>query len=391
MSRNPFAVGQILEGKRVERWIDLHEPLHWSKPRHVIVPDLFDSEISDHKIDEWFAVMALCPQHTFQALTKRPERMAEYLHSKASPLDRNRWEYIAEIAAHMGKIVWDPRGSDPRNYYGVAGGTRGKDLSNRRAAPPWPLPNVWLGTSAENQETADARIPHLIRCPAAVRFLSLEPLLGPIDLTRWIGPWRGCSHYANFSPYSSPLEITSGEGEGGCVRPENVFADTGNPSSRPGAKSCRPDGCPFGYIGGIHQVIVGAESGPNARPCNVQWIRETAGPATAAGTAVFIKQLGARPFDSKSEPVCQFTSYIQWVNKAASWLGHYADKGSGGVVCVDARGRVCSIGADFMRARDGHAFPVSVYKYMRFRDPKGGDMSEWPADLRVREWPGGAQ
>lgn len=111
----------------------LDQPLRWRRPRLVFVnsvSDLFHSDVSDEFIDRVFDVMAETPQHTYQVLTKRPGRMASY---------------------------------------------------TRRRRPD-PLPNVWLGTSVENQRWADVRIPQLLRAPAAVRFLSCEPLLGPVDL-----------------------------------------------------------------------------------------------------------------------------------------------------------------------------------------------------------------
>ena len=112
----------------------IEAPLHWMTPRRIFVnstSDLFHESILDEWIDRMFAIMALCPQHTFQVLTKRPERMRRF-------------------------------GS----------------LSAAR-----PLPNVWLGVSAERQQEADERIPLLLETPAAVRFVSTEPLLGPVDYT----------------------------------------------------------------------------------------------------------------------------------------------------------------------------------------------------------------
>jgi protein gp37 len=115
--------------------------------------DLFGEWVPDEIIDKHFALFALRPDVTFQVLTKRPERMAKYL----------------EFAGRKGLVsnaAWrmqPPADEDPRFR--------------------WPLPNVWLGTSCENQATADERIPHLLKCPAAIRFLSCEPLLGPINLT----------------------------------------------------------------------------------------------------------------------------------------------------------------------------------------------------------------
>jgi len=134
-AENPFAV--TLHPERLD------EPLHWRKPRRVFVcsmGDLFHKDVPSGFITEVFAVMALCPQHTFQVLTKRPERMAEYLADEDLP------DYIDTMACNYGACH--------------------ANLDGR-----WPLPNVWLGTSVEDQATADERIPHLLRCPAAVRFV----------------------------------------------------------------------------------------------------------------------------------------------------------------------------------------------------------------------------
>ena len=186
-----------------------------------------------------FAVMALCPQHTFQVLTKRPMEMLRYFVGQI-PLS-GRDEYVAALAAHIGKIVWDARGSERHNYFGCG---KVGDISNRRAWPGWPLPNVWLGVSAEDQPTADERIPLLLQTLAAVRFVSYEPALGPVDFEEF------------------PLKtLDCGE----------------NP--------------------GIDWIIVGGESGHGARPFNIQWARNTIEQCNAAGVACFVKQFGAKPYD----------------------------------------------------------------------------------------------
>ena len=141
-------------GFDVTLWPDrLDQPLRWQRPRRIFVnsmSDLFHDEVPDEFIGRVFAVMALAPQHTFQVLTKRPGRMRSLLRSGLF----QRW--VEEYASSMaGRIV---------NH-------------------PWPLPNVWLGVSVENQKWADVRIPQLLGTPAAVRFLSCEPLLASVDLT----------------------------------------------------------------------------------------------------------------------------------------------------------------------------------------------------------------
>lgn len=133
----------------------LDEPLHWRKPRRVFVnsmSDLFHEALADDEIDRVFAIMAMAERHTFQVLTKRAARMVGYF----AETDR-----IREIELRMYELGGD---------------------EDATTIVRWPLPNVWLGVSCEDQKTADERIPLLLQTPAAVRFASLEPLLGPVDL-----------------------------------------------------------------------------------------------------------------------------------------------------------------------------------------------------------------
>jgi protein gp37 len=142
-------------------------PRKWRKPRKIFVcsmGDLFHPAVPFEFIDKAFAVMALWPGHTFQVLTKRPARMAEYF-------------------AHDGPNFTDTYHNIGRAISAANGATIPAQLSAEHWGFILPLPNVWLGTSVENQQAADGRIPHLLRCPAAVRFVSCEPLLGPVDLT----------------------------------------------------------------------------------------------------------------------------------------------------------------------------------------------------------------
>ncbi len=208
----------------------LTQPLAWSWPRRIFVcahGDLFHEAVPDEWIDQVFAVMTLAPQHTFQVLTKRAGRMQQYLS------DENVWPRI-EVAARR---IW-------RELYGQQ--IAGKVLIG-------PLPNVWLGVSVEDQEAADARIPDLLSTPAAVRWISAEPLLGPVNLTRvtvagkgWhdtLAGWRDCDDY-------------------------------------PGREHT------------IDWVVVGGESGPGARPMNPQWARDLRDQCATAGVPFLFKQWG---------------------------------------------------------------------------------------------------
>jgi protein gp37 len=186
----------------------LEDPLRWKKPRMVFVnsmSDLFGEGVTFEYITMVFDVMAACRQHTFQVLTKRPERMLAY------------FEHVA------------------KNPLGMPEG-----------ATQWPLPNVWLGVSVENNDYV-SRIEKLLKAPAAVRFLSLEPLLGPIDI---ISAW------------------------GDAIRKSGSVAVP------------------------IDWVIVGGESGLSARPCGLRWIAEIVAQCKDAGVPCFVKQLGSNAWDS---------------------------------------------------------------------------------------------
>jgi protein gp37 len=205
-------------------------PLHRRTPTTYFVnsmSDLFHEELPDEAIDRVFAVMALCPQHTFQVLTKRPDRMAAYMTTRLGAGHRGD-----RISSLMDRWDFLPR-----------------DRTFRRYCEAWPLPNCWLGTSCETQKCADDRIPHLLRTPAAVRFVSLEPLLGPIDLRPWL-MCKTCIEGRSRDPFECD-EIK------------------------------------------LDWVIAGGESGPGARPCDVAWIRSIVIQCEAAGVPCFVKQLGA--------------------------------------------------------------------------------------------------
>jgi protein gp37 len=310
----------------------LGEPLRWRVPRRIFVnsmSDLFHESLSDEDIAAVFGVMAAAPQHTFQLLTKRAERMRRWF----------EWVVSASlihprlvIGAHAGNLI---SGVD------IPGGG-------------WPLPNVHLGVSVENQATADERIPLLRGTPAAVRFVSYEPALEGVDFAKHVESYAVC--------------------RGGCVgeRTRTLIDEEGC------CASCGED-AELHY--GIDWLIVGGESGFNARPFDLAWARAAIAQCRAARVPVFVKQLGARPFDA--DLFRSFPTFTTWANKAQGWLAGRR----GQIVCVDQRRRICSSGAEMQRARDEGAFPVDVFEQLELRDPKGGDPAEWPEDLRVREFP----
>lgn len=174
------------EGIRdAEHYLDeraLTQPLRWRKGRRIFLSsmtDIFGEWVTDGQLDRLFAVMALTPQHVYQVLTKRPERMREYIESIDGPRKVRMWQMLASMCAAF-------------------------HLDVERV--DWPLPNVWLGVSVEDQQRADERIPVLLSTPAAVHFLSCEPLLGPIDLDRTATECRhACDGPARFAyPPQSP-------------------------------------------------------------------------------------------------------------------------------------------------------------------------------------------
>lgn len=195
----------------------LHELLNWTRPRMIFVnsmSDLFHPNVPEFVIDLIFAVMALAPHHTFQILTKRPERMREYL------TDQN----VAERIGWKEHQIYEECGSLPAGVY--------HGPTHRRL----PLPNVWLGVSVEDQTTAEERIPLLLDTPAAVRWISAEPLLGPVDLSAL--------------PY--PCQVK----------------------------------------GNLHWVVAGGESGTYARPMHPNWPASLRDQCQSVGIPFLFKQWG---------------------------------------------------------------------------------------------------
>lgn len=213
----------------------LGQPIRWTRPRRIFVnsmSDLFHDKVDVGFIAEVFAVMAAAHWHTFQLLTKRHGRMRSLLGDPAFH------ELVKEESLELAKEGVDVR---PNNPWEV-----------------WPLRNVWVGVSVEDQKRADLRIPALLDTPAAVRWISAEPLLGPVDLSRWMGA------------------LTCGCG-----------GEPGGPTFGCSA------GCMEPTPGGIDWVVVGGESGPRARPMHPQWARDLRDQCTAAGVPFLFKQFGA--------------------------------------------------------------------------------------------------
>lgn len=254
----------------------LDQPLRWRKPRKVFVDsmsDLFHELVPDAYIDQVFGIMAAAPQHTFQVLTKRPACMRAYL---SDPDAKYRiWEAARPIVERVtGKSMYDV----------VPVAKPGHGLQWCYPAQ-WPLPNVWLGTSIEDARVTD-RISELVATPAAVRFLSCEPLIGPLDLA----PWLSCEH---------AMETGTGDLDTFrcdiCGRVSRYIDDPMGlvyTVDRNGSRFTRREVIAPGHL--IDWVIVGGESGPHHRPIDPDWVRTIRDDCTAAGVAFFFKQWGGR-------------------------------------------------------------------------------------------------
>lgn len=297
--------GLTVLGKHGPRWNGtvrflpdrLGEPRRWRKPRRVFVnsmSDLFHEKVADAQIAAVFGVMAACPEHTFQVLTKRPKRARKWFETIDS---ESHWDCLKACEEQAAWLLHT-------------------DLA---LGAEWPLPNVWLGVSVEDQATADERIPWLLDCPAAVRFVSYEPALGWVDFGAFLdGDW---------------LDVP------------------------------REERAP-----GLDWIIVGGESGPGARPFDVAWARSTIAQCKVAGVPCFVKQLGANVrtrnddnFTIDEDPPDE--EFPPWPMRLVA-DDRIEDNPNG-------------LREEYQGA------PVRV----RLQDRKGGDMAEWRADLRVREFP----
>lgn len=250
----------------------LDAPTRWRAPRRVFVnsmSDLFLEDFSNEQIAAVFGVMAQTPRHTYQVLTKRARRMREWF----------EW-----VASHE-----QNHGPPPDEVVTTSAVNFGAEID--QLVRPWPLPNVWIGVSVEDQKRADERIPELLRVPARVRFLSCEPLLEAVTIPDWT--------FTRSSPVLRFEAFTEEAKRAYPVQPSTITAH------------------------GIDWIIVGGESGPGARPFNPSWAKDIIAQCRAAGVACFVKQLGANVLDFSG----------------------------------------------------------------RLKDRKGGDMTEWSEDLRVRQFP----
>jgi protein gp37 len=227
---------------------NLEKIIHMRQPRMIFLNsmgDLFHKSVPDQFLDRVFAAIALCPQHTFQMLTKRPDRMLKYSSSPIGGTTRRDWVMVA--AARM------------------------LNRSNMSGFPDWPLQNLWLGVTAENQEQADKRIPLLLQTPAAVRFVSVEPMLSSVDLTE-LNMLREAAPLLRYNALTGVAHFSFGDG-GDAEFQENT---DGESLSR----------------GKLDWVICGGETGQNARPMHPDWVRSLRDQCEGAGVPFYFKSWG---------------------------------------------------------------------------------------------------
>ena len=225
---NPFNV--TLHPERLD------EPLRWKKPRRIFVcsmGDLFHPEVRSDFIEVMFGIMSFLPQHTFLVLTKRPWQAEAFF--------RNR-----TLAQCRQQIYW---------YFDDGVGPTEEEVESSCGA--WPLPNVWIGVTCETQARADERIPILLQIPAAVRYVSVEPMLGPIKLEHYFPEY-------DYRPTYEYFRIAYG-------------LDSNKPVI---------------VRSGLDWVICGGETGPGARPMHPDWVRSLRDQCQAVGIPFFFKSWG---------------------------------------------------------------------------------------------------
>lgn len=246
----------------------LLDPVRWQKARRIFVnsmSDIFHEGLSNEQIAAIFAVMALAKRHTFQVLTKRSRRMREWF----------QWAGRLTMPEILG-FAYDQLKDHPDELATL------KRADRNLGGYMWPLPNVWIGVSVENQEAADERIPDLLGTPAVVRFLSCEPLIDSVSLAKWLRE-GGKSGKSKDNPDHTSASSSVG---GGHVQ-SGESPETGNVAE----SQVGPGGSPAPATHPLLSwVIAGCESGPGMRDCNHQWLRVLRDECRRGGIRYFLKQ-----------------------------------------------------------------------------------------------------
>jgi len=238
------------------------QPIRWQKPRCAFVnsmTDLFHEEVPREIIHRTFAAIALAPTHRFLILTKRPGEMRDYLTDNGTPI---------RVSEHMEALI------EPEHQINESwADTRTREIRTYDKA--WPPENAWLGVSAEDQDAANERIPTLLSCPGCVRFVSVEPIIGPVDLTNV----------------------------------ETIDSNTGEEWHFNALSTSKDDGLYFpgagidGEVRALDWVIAGGESGPNARAPHPDWFCTIRDHCKRVSVPFFFKQWGAwKPISNIPEP-----------------------------------------------------------------------------------------
>ncbi|MFL1405423.1 DUF5131 family protein [Marinobacter sp. M1N3S26] len=237
----------------------LAEPCLWTRPRRIFVnsmSDLFHPSIPFDLVAGIFGIMAAASWHTFQVLTKRPEHMLQFFQWVDEHPERAQFE-SDQLQEKYPDADWRPffLAQKASEVLPDGGGNLRVDLNGT-----WPLPNVWLGVSVEDQKTADERIPALLDAPAAIRWISAEPLLGQVDLGPFL--YRGDHGLADVDPLAAAMLSDPQYEETTWVRPA------------------------------LDWVVVGGESGSGARPMHPDWPRSIRNQCLKAGVPFLFKQWG---------------------------------------------------------------------------------------------------
>ncbi len=229
--------GNYWSGKQYFNDVTILKPLSWRKPRMIFITSMGDIfHLSNNQwIDKVMAIVALSPMHTFLVLTKRSRCLHAYF-DRPKDLLIQKWE---DAIYEMGLCDKNDDPDAPACYL------------HNRLQDEWPMKNLWLGVTAENQDRADERVPFLLATPAARRFVSVEPMLGSVDLVNVYEPPR-------------PAATPPAGGENTNLK----------------------------QLGFIDWVICGGESGPGARPMHPDWVRFLQSECHCAGVPFFFKQWG---------------------------------------------------------------------------------------------------
>lgn len=268
----------------------LLDPLRWRDPATVFansMSDMFHEGFTNEQIAAMYGVAYLTPEHTYQFLTKRPERRRAWMQWIAAEARAN---LLTVPLMCVTLLKWEIAKLDDLDAREKGLAMIDKRLLAANMHQQFPLPNVWEGTSVESDDYTN-RIAELLMTPATIRFLSIEPMLGPVDMMPFFDPDGLCEcggeHGKLCAPGACPKDAPwrHTEEDRVVLEPETltVRSATAEEIARGVSEAWPTDPQ-------IHQVIVGCESGPGMRACNIEWIRELRDQCVQYGVAFFLKQ-----------------------------------------------------------------------------------------------------